>query len=326
MSEQLLSLTIPKISAPGRYHLSMEQYHGDCCAGPSVSATVLHRLLSECPAKVWETSALNPHRVPEVSKPDFNIGRACHALVLGEPEFNRYFIISPYDEFRTKEARAWRDEQTRTVVKAELFETILAMADAQRRSPQVARAFADGEPEQSLIWLDAETGIYVKSRPDWLPHAPERRPVVDDKTCRSIEPRKMGIDVFSYGYHVQAALIIDGVRAVLGVDPMGVAHVCQEKAAPYLAELRMFDVEQIDYGRREYRRALRLFAECWERHLAGKPMRTAWPGFTTEPRFFDTPYYIAIKMQETLDGPNTVSSENLARAATDFIASASSDD
>lgn len=315
-----LPLTIPRITTPGRYRLSMEQYHGDSCVGPSVSASVLHRMLSECPAKVWETSPLNPHRVPEESKPDFDIGRACHALVLGEPEFNRYFIISPYDEFRTKEARAWRDEQTRTVVKAELFETILAMAEAQRRSPQVARAFIDGSPEESLIWLDAETGIWLKSRPDWLPQDPTKRPLVDYKTCRSIEPRKMGVDAFAYGYHIQAALQADGVRAVLGAEPAGVAHVCQEKAAPYLAELRMFDDEQIAYGRREYRRALRLFAECWERHLAGKPTRAAWPGFTTSPAYFETPYYIAMRIQETLDGPNTASREDLARAATDALA------
>jgi len=292
-----------KIDKPGLYDLNMATYHDDCCDGPSVSATVLARTLAECPAKVWETSPLNPSRVEEKSKPDFDIGRAAHALVLGEPEFNAHFVVAPYDDFRTKEAREWKAAEKRTVIKADVFENILAMTNAQKRSPQVARAFVEGKPEQSLVWLDAETGIWLKSRPDWLPNDPKARPAVDYKTCRSIEPRKMGMDAFAYGYHIQAALIVDGARAVLGVEPLGVAHVCQEKTIPYLAELRMFDADQLEFGRREYRRALRIFAECWHHHKLGFPERNAWPGYTAKPEYFQTPYHILKQMESQPNAP-----------------------
>lgn len=310
-----------RMNTPGVYQIDMETYHGDCCAGPSVSASVLSRMLNECPAKVWETSCLNPHRIPEKVKPDFDVGRAVHALVLGEPEFAKYFVIAPYDDFRTKEAREWKAQETRTVIRSVGttqsigFDQILAMAEAQRRSPQVGRAFVEGKPEQSLIWLDAETGIWLKARPDWLPNNPKMRPLVDYKTCRSIEPRKMGVDAFAYGYHIQAAMQIDGARAVLGIDPMGIAHVVQEKTIPYLAELRMFDADSIEFGRREYRRALRLFAECWKFHKEGYPERNAWPGYTAKPEYFQIPYYILKQMESEPYGANqtarTESTDNL---------------
>lgn len=309
-----------KITHPGLYaDLPIETYHSDCCAGPSVSASVLHKMVAQCPAIMWESSYLNPNRVPEPTTTSFDVGRASHALTLGEPEFAKYFIISPYDEFRTKEAREWRDAQTQTVIKSDTFAAILAMSQAQRRSPQVARAFVDGRPEVSLVWLDAETGIWLKSRPDWLPHDPTTRPLAQYKTCRSIEPRKLSADAFAYGYHMASALEMDAVRAVLGVEPAGIAHVCQEKRSPYLAELRLFTPEQIDFGRREYRRALRLFADCWERHLAGKPERTAWPGYTPNASHFDTPYHIA-KLIEAPDGtakPQDYSADDFGSGADD---------
>lgn len=292
-----------KIDKPGEYPaLTMEEYHSDICAGPSISASRLHTLIAECPAIFWETSILNPSRVEEKTTKAFDIGRASHALCLGEPQFYSYFVISPYDDFRKKEAQEWRNAQTKTVLKAAEFDTVLAMADAQRRSPQVARAFVDGRPEISLIFQDKETGIWLKSRPDWLPDDPASRPLTQYKTCRSIEPRKLSLDAFSYGYHIGAALELDAVQAVLGVKPIGICHVVQDKSVPYLAELRMFDGDGIEFGRREYRRALRLFAKCWEKHLAGKPEREAWPGFTDTPQYFDVPYYIRQKMENPENG------------------------
>lgn len=287
-----------KISANGIYDLSMETYHSDCCDGPSVSASVLHKMNAECPAKVWETSPLNPNRVEDKAKKAFDVGRAAHALTLGEPEFARYFVVSPYDDFRTKEAREWRDGETRTVLKSDDFEDVFAMAAARKRSPQCAQAFLKGMPERSLIHRDEETGVYLKVRPDWLPDDPAKDFIQEYKTARTIQPRRLGMAVFDYGYHSQAAMQFDVTAAVLNVTPLGVAHIVQEKEVPYLAELKMFDIDQLEFGRREYRRALQLFARCWEARLAGKPERVAWPGFSVEAQYFETPYYIRKKMEQ----------------------------
>jgi hypothetical protein len=305
-----------KIDKPGMYPaLSMEDYHSNCCIGPSVSASTLWRLLNECPAKYWDTSYLNPARVPEPPKKALDVGRAAHALVLGEPEFNRYFFVCPHDNLQSNPGKAWHAKwkemvadgrETRTLVRAADFEIVQQMTAAQRRSPQVARAFKAGRPEVSLIWQDEETGVWVKTRPDWLPLDPSATFAIDYKTARSIRQRKLGRDAFDYGYHLGAALQYDGIQRIVlgGGRPLGIAHVCQEKTRPFLAELRLFDERQLNYGRVKYREALQLFKRCWDLHMLGAPLRTAWPGYTDTPQFFKAPYEIEKEMEE-LDGQYT---------------------
>lgn len=296
-----------KITAPGVYDISMEEYHSSCCDGPSVSASRLHTIIDECPAVFWETSPLNPKRSEDPATKVFNVGRAVHALVLGEPQFAKHFVVSPHDVFNANPGKAWHEKEwkpsvesgreKRALIRKADFEDIVAMAAAQRRSPQVARAFERGTPERSLIWFDKETGVWLKSRPDWLPDDPTQSFLAQYKSADSIHPRALSGAAFKYGYHLGAAMECDGVRAVLGVEPLGIAHICQMKKPPYLAELKMFDVDQIEFGRREYRRALQLFARCWELHLAGKPERVAWPGYTVDAQYFETPRWIAAKME-----------------------------
>lgn len=280
------------ISAPGVYDVEIERYHHDphLCDGPSVSSSPLRTILNETPAHYWAYSPLNPNRFPDESTKALDIGKAAHCLTLGEPEFAKYFVISPYDDFRTKEAREWRDAQTRTILKAHEFEQVQTLSAVQKRSAQCMRAFEDGEPERSLIWRDKATGIWLKARPDWLPHDPAKRFTTEFKTALTIEPNRMSNAAFGYGYHIQTAMIVDGIREVLGVDPIGVALVCQEKAPPYLVELRLFTPEQIEDGRQQYHHALKIFADCLK--------RGEWPGYTTEPTYFTSPYSHAMKMEQ----------------------------
>jgi hypothetical protein len=284
------------IKEPGIYDIDIDVYHTQaCCDGPSVSSSGLRSLLSTCPAKFYAYSDLNPKPFKSPDRPALSLGRAAHALVLGEPEFNKKFVLSPYDDFRSKEAREWRDAQTRQVIKNEDFLIVCDMADAQRTSPQVAEALTDGKPEQSIIWQDPATGVYLKTRPDWLPNDITRRFVCEYKTALTIEPRKLGRDVFNYGYHLQAAMMLDTLQMVTGRKPLGIGHIVQEKDPPYLAELRLFTSEQLDYGRLYYRKALRLFARCLE--------TKTWPSYTTEPQYFDTPAYVIREMENFDDEP-----------------------
>jgi hypothetical protein len=289
-----------KISQPGIYDISMEQYHSDCCVGPSISSGGLNLINSECPAIYWGRSYLNPAGKSDIDTKALAVGKAAHALALGEPEFAAHFAILPFDSMRTNEAKAWRDKteaEGKVILRADDFEMVKAMAAAIKRSPQCSRAFRDGKPERSLIWQDEQTGVWLKSRPDWLPDDPSAGWIIDYKTTADLRPRKFSAQAFECGYHLQAALQVDGCRAVLGVDPLGIGHVVQEKAEPYLAELRLFTYEQIEFGRREYRRALVTFARCWE--------RKQWPGYTSEATYIETPYFIMKNMEDPYYGQDT---------------------
>lgn len=294
-------MTGGRIAEAGVYpDLSIEAYHQEPTVGTSISSSGLRTLLLECPAKYWAHSHLNPSRVPKETAA-MNFGRAAHALVLGEPAFNAAFVVSPYDDFRSKEARVWRDAQVKTVLKADQLETIHAMAAAIKRTPQTANAFGDGRPEVSIIWKDTDTGIYLKSRPDWLPADYTTHFAQEFKTAVSIEPRKLSAQAFALGYDMQAALVYDGLVAVTGERPLGVAHIVQEKEPPYLCDLRLFAPEQIEAGRTRYRKALQIFYRCLNEMERGKPPHIAWPGYTQEPTYFETPNWVINQVVEMDD-------------------------
>jgi hypothetical protein len=306
-----------KIDKPGVYDIGIDEYHGQPCEGPSISASGLRTILLDSPAHYWVESSLNP----KAEKPDtlaLRIGKAAHSWVLGDPFFAEHFVISPYNEFRTKEAKEWCDAQTRVVLKAAQLDTIRDMALALREQPSVAGAFTGpGDAERSLIWQDAETGVWLKARPDWLPDDPTMYFAQEFKSAASAEPGKASRQAFDLGYDMQAALALDGIRHAMGVEPLGIAHVVQEKTPPYAATLLMFDAAQIEFGRKRYRAALTRFAECLARHHAGDPPAVAWPGYAQEPTYYQTPYWVAKAMQADQE---TNVNERLSHTAADYLA------
>lgn len=298
-----------KITEPGCYAISFEDYLGDTCDSVSISSHGLAHFLTKeeggtaTPAHWWAYSPFNPNREEETTTKALDVGRAAHALVLGEPEFAKYFAVLPFDSLRTKEAKAWADkmvEEGKTVIRDTDLTLIQRMATAVKRSPQVARAFVKGRSEMSLIWrlLINGTVIWVKSRPDWLPDDPANGWILDFKAHADIEPGKFGRDAFGFNYHLQAAMQRQGVREVFGIEPLGVAHVAQEKAPPFLAELRIFRPTALDHGQNLFNRAIVRFANCWIRHKAGAPENIAWPGYTTEASYIEEPYTVAKRIEE----------------------------
>jgi hypothetical protein len=76
-----------------------------------------------------------------------DIGTMAHALVLGgEPEW----VVSPYSDFRTKEAKEWKAEQTKIIIKESEFDLICSIADAIKKHPLAQKLIDSCELEQKL--------------------------------------------------------------------------------------------------------------------------------------------------------------------------------
>lgn len=281
-----------KINAPGIYEIDEAAYHGsEICAGPSVSSSGLRTLLSECPAKFWWHSPLNPKR-EERSKPGFDFGKAAHHFLLlgGDAFFERFFITDPDLHPNTKEAKAQKAQaigEGKTFIGADDFEKIRAMAEALKAHEFAWAAFANGRAEPTLAWQDAETGVWCRTRPDTLPNALTHIP--DYKTARSAKLADFQRDIRNYGYHMQAAWYLDGIEAVTGTKPQSFFFVVQEKEAPFLINVINLDTVAIEWGRLQNRRALRLFAECLS---AGR-----WPGYSEDVETVGLPNWALRELQ-----------------------------
>lgn len=276
----------PKIDKPGRYNLPMSIYHGQPCVGPSVSSSGIRQFANESPAHFFAHWSGNPDRVDNVDTDAFKIGRAAHVLGLGEGEFKKQFVLSPYDEFRSNEAKAWRAAQEAgglTVLKRAEAEKVSDMASALTSNPLYRAAMREGAGELSYMWQDAATGIWLKARPDWTPLNPQR-PLYDYKTTVDASPRAISRSVFEYGYHVQAALALMGVEAVMGEKRPGFAFIFQEKSAPFVSTVAVLDEADVLFGRQIIRKTLDAIARCIEANR--------WPGYTEEPVLIERPRYL----------------------------------
>jgi len=249
-------------------NVPMETYHGNCCAGPSVSGSVLYTLHESCPAKALSRHYLSPWPQEDDSSDAKDFGTAAHCyLVEGKEAFAARFVVKPEDmSFATKEGKAWKAEnEGREIVTFREFEKITGMAIGLASNPGAMGAFSEGAAEMTAIWQDPETGLWLKARPDYL----RKGLALNYKTTKDAAAEPWKRQAWNLGYHVSAALCVDILKA-LG-EPSHYAFVTQEKTAPYLCAVRVLADDFLEGGRMIYRRALRKFADC----IAADK----WPGF-----------------------------------------------
>lgn len=280
----------PKISTPGLYDLPADAYHAGPCDGPSIGSSGLRTILNECPAKYWYESELNPQR-PKVEKKEFDFGRAAHTWLLeGDKFLATIHVMTPGLNMNTKEAKAEKAEAAGaglTIVSADDFENIKGMRDALASHEWAGAAFKAGRVEPSLIWRDAETGVWLRCRPDFLPNALAYIP--DYKTAASARPARFIRAAYDFGYHMQAAHEMDGIEAVMGERPKSFFFVVQEKKAPWLISVVALDAEAIAWGRIQNRAAVDLYARCLKENR--------WPGYAEEVVEMPLPAYALAELQ-----------------------------
>lgn len=253
-----------KISESGAYKsLTMEQYHGDCCIDTSVSSTVLRLLEQKSPRKAWLASHLNKDR-KENPADHFRIGTALHSLAFEGDLPKQWFSVSPYDEFRSAEAKGWRDKQInagKTIIKKSELIVLKQMMESLVEEPAIQAGLFDerGEVETSVIHKDEETGLFLKVRPDVVP---VNSILVDLKAMQDGSQRAIQYSVMDYGYHMQLALAAEVIEKVIGVQIDECWLVVIEKDPPYAVTFAEIDMDFIAWGRVLNRAAMRKFAEC----------------------------------------------------------------
>lgn len=250
-------------------------------------------------ADLLRSPALYRHKLdnPDPPTPAMALGTLAHAFVLGtEPTA----VVSPYPDFRTKEAREWRDSQTLDVVTAETWERAEAMAVAVRSHP-AARLLLDspGIAEATLEWQEGDTPC--KGRVDWLVDGAF---VVDFKTTRDIEA--FGRSIGAYGYHAQVMHYRRGVAA--SGEPADLPRpvfIVVENEPPHRVGVWRLSERDAAQGEAMCEEAYRRYADCVE---AG-----AWPtGLPDEIVETDIPPWALRVWDERIGGDDYLAAETLA--------------
>lgn len=193
------------------------------------------------------------------------LGAAVHARVMEPDEFSsRYFVARKCDRRTKKGQQEWSESllgaQGRIILREEDMEKVKNLSDSVFAHIEASSLIHGANYEQSIFWIDKETGIHCKARPDIL----HKNMVVDLKTTKDASYYIFKKDAIKYGYHLQAAMIQEGIYAVTGDIITDFISISIENKHPFPTAIYTFSDETIEQGRSEFRRLLELHKECTE--------------------------------------------------------------
>jgi hypothetical protein len=126
------------------------------------------------------------------------------------------------------------------------------------------QALSLGKAELSAFWTDPDTGIKCKCRPDFLMSNGETLTgILDVKSTLDASSSGFSRSIGKFGYDIQAAFYIDGVKAVTGLE-LPFFYLAAEKTAPHAVAMYRASDAMVETGRKKYRAALELLQWCRE--------------------------------------------------------------
>lgn len=258
----------PELPSGWLHNLPDHEYHSDPA---TISSSGLRKILKS-PAHFQAYLER-----PESSTQALDIGKAVHCLVLQPELYPEQFAVSPEINRRTKAGKQeYADFQEASEAKTILIpkDNLVAQQTAAgvRAHTLTAELFSGGKAEVSGYYQDAETGTWCRIRPDYL--RIKDGMIVDLKTSIDASPNGFKSSINKYGYHFQAAMYAAGFEAITGEPLQHFLFVVVEKSPPFAAAVYRADETMLAIGMQQYRRALRIYAEC---SAAG-----IWPGYSSQ--------------------------------------------
>jgi len=245
----------------------------------TLSQGAMRRLLEETPLDfAFNHPQLNPDALQKVLETvAARRGDVVHQLALGK---GRGFAIGDYADWRTKEAKAFRDAAVaagKVPIKLKDFEEAEVMADVVKERIEEA---VDGSPyETEVAFLYQEM---TPSGPVWVRGlmdvwCEEKLLILDPKITGQLYDSTIGRHVLNMGWDRQAALYPHAVGQILGDQAAGrvrFRELMVKPEAPYTSRVVKLDKAWHWSALKQCERAMHVFAECL---YAGR-----WPGFEEE--------------------------------------------
>lgn len=221
------------------------------------------------------------------------LGSAIHCALLEPERFTTdYVLLKDVKDRRASEYKAaTKVHGTERVLVSTEADQVAGMQEAVLSNPSMAKRLnAEGWRELSLFVRDPETGVLIRVRYDLLT---ADGIAVDLKSCQDARPEEFSRSIFNYAYDLQCALYRDAFEWATGETPVFEFAVV-EKDMPHGHKLYEPDHTMIQEGRRRYREALNLFAQCEQ---SGN-----WPGLPCDgPEIISLPSWRVAQIENEIE-------------------------
>lgn len=229
--------------------MTNKEYH----AHPALGKSALFQLTVS--PQMFQYRLKNPQETAALE-----FGTAFHTAVL-EPElFEQEYAVCPECDRRTAIGKAIytqfaSEADGKTILSAEDYKLICDMRDSVMSHKLAASLIKNSVHEQSHFWIDKDTGVECKCRPD-MEYAAIKT-LWDLKSCNNASTDAFSRDCVKYGYQLQAGHYLTPFPA-----DWGFGFICVEKKPPFAVNVMTADEEFIAAGKLLQADLLKQYKEC----------------------------------------------------------------
>jgi len=283
--------------------LSNEDYHKD----PSIGSSGLKAFKES--AAIYYDSYLSPDKEPCEESKAMRIGDCAHIRLLEPDRFKAEFSVSPefsvVNKGKKNEALKpmnrnhgdWGEFENECIINNKKpilyseYNQLESMANAIKEHPLASRMLLNGKEEMSFFAKDKETGLMMKSRPDYLVNLSDYGVIlIDYKTTGiSMKAQKQSKHAFGLDRHIQAAHHKTVAEIATNGEIDHVIYITQMTKRPYLIRIFRMPIHSIQRGMDERRRYLDGIADCYAKNQ--------WPGYPAEIEDYVEPTYLDYELE-----------------------------
>lgn len=262
---------------PGVYTITNDEYH----AGKGISRSAIMEF-RKSPKHYWH-KYINTNYKKEKSKPSMEFGTMAHMFLLEPHDFDNHFAVQQnklpllkdvgreaYDLAKQNQSDFIEKSKGKDIITKDEYEKLVAMKN-EIFSDELTRELVEGgQYEKSIYWIDPDTELLCKVRPDiWHENF-----IVDYKVTLNASPYSFQRDIYKYGYHLQFAMMHEASKYALNKEINDFIFLPQEKTEPYLTAVYQCEQAMLEYGVKEFKNILWQIKYCIDSNY--------FPGYKTQ--------------------------------------------
>lgn len=196
-------------------------------------------------------------------------GSLVDTMLLEPDKFESRYQLSPYPDFRRKEAQEWRAEMESAgvvIVTEDKIADAVSACDAIKAHKDAAELI-HGARVQVAFRHPTRYGVASKGLIDIAPE--ESDTLVDLKTCNqsALENlRSLQRHIYEWSYHIQAGAYLDGWNIASGEERTRFKFIFVTSSAPFRCAVIELPMSAIILGAQQYQSGIARFMDCMERN------------------------------------------------------------
>lgn len=195
--------------------------------------------------------------LPKPASRAIDLGQLAHMFVLGgDPDA---FIVSPYADFRTKEARNWRDEALdacKTIVTKEQYDGISLIVDNVESHPMSKKLLKGKNVRHEVEMFAKVNSVELRGKADAILVDGDSMIITDIKTAAQFDEWKY--KVMRRHYDLQAAVysLIGAKSLKMAENRVNFFFCVVETIFPYRVQYHHASLEFLEHGERKLAQCL----------------------------------------------------------------------